>query len=336
MVAKKKEYISPLYEPNKHFLVCGHCGKRGLYDLGRIFLHPDFFLEYMEDNVGVEDDEKIQTHFLDLIQSTAYFRCKSCNGAGEWQNPSHSIYYDLTTEMLVQGMNGSRDYPIATLALHDGSSHRWASEREEHLLDQIEKAKDDAYLWNKLGNIYYKGGRPELAVVAFEQSLHYDPTQIESHFSLGQILVEIDELEKAAYHFRMMLVYARMYQHLDAIQLRNILVAGLQELLMIHEISNRSIPFLPVVEELQKAKEQQGIETGSELTHLQFVEMSISPDEPDSLKPLAEMYMGDRQAELPFKERTLDVYRRAQHNKLVDLSKYAKKVVKQKGKKKRW
>ena len=60
-----------------------------------------------------------------------------------------------------------------------------ATDAEEHLLTKIMESDKDAFLWNHLANLYFKGGRADLATAAFEHSLSIDPLQTESLYSLG-------------------------------------------------------------------------------------------------------------------------------------------------------
>jgi len=50
---------------------------------------------------------------------------------------------------------------------------------EEYYLKMLKQDPENAWIWNRLGNAYYKGGRADLAVVAFEESVKYDPRQTE-------------------------------------------------------------------------------------------------------------------------------------------------------------
>lgn len=75
------------------------------------------------------------------------------------------------------------------------------------MLEKLQSEGQNAFLWNKLGNLYNRGNRTDLAVVAFEQSLYLDPSHAESHFSLGQIFEQIGEAEQAAYRFRQTLCH---------------------------------------------------------------------------------------------------------------------------------
>lgn len=233
-VAARKRRIFSMYGPNKHNLICGHCGRKAKYDLGLVMFNSRRWLEH--DEQRQKSKKQTEKDLMDYIQSTAYFRCKHCNGAGKWENASPMLFLGIMAELMMGGKLDGSKYATGESRLFDGSRPRWISDGEERFLDKLqEEGGYDAYLWNRLGNLYYKGSLPELAVVAFEHSLRLDPAQIESHFSLGNILVEIGEDESAAYHFRMMLVYARLYQKMESLQMRDMLTAGLQCLFEIHQ-----------------------------------------------------------------------------------------------------
>ncbi|MFC4770148.1 tetratricopeptide repeat protein [Effusibacillus consociatus] len=304
-VADKKSKIRPPYKPNKHYLICGHCGRKGQYDLGLVLFNAARWFE--DDKKRGRSRKSTEMNFMDYIQATAYFRCKHCNGAGRWEEASPFLGLGVMGGLLAGNMDGQASYSTGELRLFDGSSPRWVSDGEERFLDRLHEQPNDGYLWNRLGNLYYKGGRPELAAVAFEQSIRVDPSQMESHFSLGDILLQVGEPERAAHHFRMMLVYARVYRKLEAGQMREMLVVGLQNLSFIHDRSNRSISFLPSEEELTVLNGVKEIAAASDgVPRLAFVDLEIYPDDQESFLPLAEMYMGNRRMELPAHDRTLD------------------------------
>lgn len=175
------------------------------------------------------------------------------------------------------------------------------------MLNKLQVNGEDGYLWNRLGNLYNKGGRPELAAVAYERSLGADPLQVESHYSLSEILYQIDDLEQAAYHCRMMLASARRYDKLEALDLRELLAAGLQQGLDIHMFTDKEIPFMPSQEEMSTLDAfKETAAAGADMPKLALVDLDIDPDDRESLYPLAEMFMWLRRDEIPVEERTLD------------------------------
>jgi hypothetical protein len=210
----------------------------------------------------------------------------------------------VLTEIMAEKPLGESTYITGVIQLYDGFQPRWASDAEEHLLDQLKETPDDGFIWNRLGNHYWKAGRPELALAAFEQSLLVDPSQMESHFSYGDLLAEIEEWEVAAYHLRMALLSAPGYTKLDAMRTRKMLAESLQRLMGIHLNVDESIAFLPTIEELAAQDGSDSLPGADE--RLALVNLSLQPDDPESFFPIAEMYMLDRREEIPADQRTFD------------------------------
>ncbi|WP_018133133.1 tetratricopeptide repeat protein [Effusibacillus pohliae] len=300
LVARRKNRFRPAYQPNKHYLVCGHCGRKGQYDVGHVVFDLD---RWMADRARQQSmNSEAEVELLDYIQTTAYFRCKHCNGAGKWGD-TYSLEFGIMVGMLpVRHMEDSQ-YSAGEIRLFDGSRPRWISDGEEHFLQKLQTDDQDSYLWNRLGNLYYQGGRPDLAAVAWEQSVRVDPKQMESHYSLGNLLLQIGETEKAASHFRTALASARFYEKMEATAMRDMLTGSLQSLFQIHLESHQTIPFLPTEQEQEKAGRGDDHSDERVLTLLDF---ELYSDDPDSFKPLAEMFMGPRRQEIPDDERTLD------------------------------
>ena len=151
-------------------------------------------------------------------------------------------------------------------------------------LDLLKQNPSDDWNWNRLGNAYYKGGRPDLAVVAYEESLKNDSGQTESHYSLGRILYEFGMTEDSAIHLREMLVTARHYERLEPSQQRDLLTAGLHMLFDIIEDPRELMDFL-----LRGEKDRPPGSQNNEIVH--HVELNITFDKFEGLYPLAEIYM---------------------------------------------
>ncbi|UOF91692.1 tetratricopeptide repeat protein [Fodinisporobacter ferrooxydans] len=190
-VIRNIDRIRPLTAENFKMLRCNHCGRKGKYDIGMIAFDID---RYYKD---VKRKQKSGVSIDEYIQTTGYFRCRHCHSAGNWEFPTDFMFV-MTTMLLMRTVKmENQGFHFGPLSLFDGSRHRFATDAEEYLLKKIQTQEDSLH-WNKLGNLYNKGGRPELATVAFEQSVRLDPTQAESHFSLGQILDQMGEFEMAA------------------------------------------------------------------------------------------------------------------------------------------
>ena len=48
---------------------------------------------------------------------------------------------------------------------------QWNTDIEEFFLNQLSAKQKYTYIWGRLGNSYYNGGRPELAVAVYERSI---------------------------------------------------------------------------------------------------------------------------------------------------------------------
>jgi thioredoxin-like negative regulator of GroEL len=64
-----------------------------------------------------------------------------------------------------------------------------------------------------------------------KESIKHDPCQMESHYSLGKILLEAGAKDAAALHLRRMLLSARDYDHLSPLAMRELLTDALFMLL---------------------------------------------------------------------------------------------------------
>lgn len=142
------------------------------------------------------------------------------------------------------------------LALEEGRSPILLTDRTAHLAyfqERLKAEPDNSLLWNKLGNLYEQGGRPELAAAVFEHLVSVDAAQVESHHSLATLLHAVGEWELAAKHFRLALVCARLYNKVDALKLRTFLAVGLCKLFDIYQATKQKVPFLPTEDELAAA-----------------------------------------------------------------------------------
>lgn len=287
--------IAPIIEKNIHSMTCKSCGKKGNYDVGQLTVNTD--REPNPDDV------------YDIVQMTGYFRCKYCNEAGNWEWPP-----SLSVEVITSILPFRKSDSFGKNVLFDGTSHQYASDAEEHLLHLLKKNPEDAFIWNRLGNLYNKGNRPDLAVCVFEHSIKIDQAQLESHFSLGDILSQIDALPEAGYHFRQTLLYASSYKKLPAHTLRELLANGLQVLFMLNSHTKGDIEFFPTsAERAQIIKEEEAIPS------VAAQDFEITPNVEESFFPIAEMFMGLRAKELPIKQRTykpsIYIYHKAKQKK---------------------
>ena len=306
LVAKNMDKLPKPYVNNRYRLQCGHCGKTGEYNLGAVAFDIHAFGEAASDLLGRAD-------LMDHLQAAGYFRCKHCNGAGNWQlskSDMGMLQLALMAAMVAIGgkignVNHVADrFIFGAIIVDKDFKPRWGTDAEEHFLVKLEKKPQDAYLWNRLGNYFRKNGRADLAAAVFEHSIHIDKTQMESYFSLGSILYEVGEYEAAGWHLRQAMIYADRYPHMTALDMRKMLVTALEVLFEINAITNDRVPPLPTPEELAIAREEFK-EDDMKSAAFAVLDLEIFPDRPETLLPVAEMFMGKRQDELPQAEKKL-------------------------------
>lgn len=290
IVYKHIQAVNSEFPENIFRLTCEACGRSGDYDLGTLVIPTD----------NLEHDNEIEK-----IQALGYFRCKHCNAAGKWEL-SERVKAILVAKVAAVALgnateNGMSQGVIFGKALIDKEfAPRWGNEAEDYFLEKLAQNPDNAYLWNRLGNTYCRGKRPELAVCAHEQAVIKDMEQIESHFSLGKILIECGELEKASEHLRQAVAFSYKYKQLPAYDLREIVVEALEILLSIYNQSDNQIDMLPRPSEWEN----------NHLVKNQIAATAIHDFEVDfnrreTLYPLAEVYLGERRNELPPEARAI-------------------------------
>lgn len=267
------------FSENRYKLACTQCGKNAEYDLGQIAFDMEKYSKMKEFN---------EAAWSEKYQFTGYFRCKHCNAAGPWQMPEHTstTLTIATMAAMLQTTAGLEkdNFIFGRMETSEGLFFPLTTDVEEYYLDMLKQNPSDAWIWNRLGNAYYKGGRPDLAVVAYEESVNNDPGQTESHYSLGRILDEVGITEDAVLHLREMLITARHYERMEPLQLRDLLTAGLHILFDIKEDPKEMMDFLL---EGEKDRPQQSQNNKS----MHYVELDITFDEFEGLYPLAEIYM---------------------------------------------
>ncbi|MFB6367218.1 SEC-C metal-binding domain-containing protein [Paenibacillus elgii] len=307
MIARRIKKVAPAYKPNKQRLRCKQCGHASVYDIGMTVFNGAGWLKVVENSdypTNPDTDFDLPGKLIDNAQFTGYIRCTKCNGAGEWEFTSPLFTLDLMRRVMRAKAEPDAGFMLGLMKLYDGTTPQWVSEGEERFLERLGNDPADSHLWNKLGNLYYKGGRPELATAVFEHAVEVDASHVESHYSLADLLLQIGEPELAARHFRQALVYARAYTRLDALKLRDFLADSLCKLLDIHHETKSKIPFLPMEEELTPMK--QADETAAAAAQeLHLYEFDLRAGDRESFLPVAEMYMGTLAENIPEHERKL-------------------------------
>lgn len=330
-IYQRMDQALELKQENKYSLTCGNCGRNGKYYLGQIVVDLDKY----SDCPPEQNSETAETNSgLGGFQFTGYFRCHHCNSAGKWTIPSYTktmLEVAVMSEVISSRAGFNRDkIAFGKLTSADGQTFSWVTDLEEYYLSVLQREPDNAWLWNRLGNAYYQGGRPDLAVVAYEESLKYDAGQMESHYSLGRILCEHGEAEDSASHLRQMLFTAGDYDLIEPLVLRDILARGLYILLDVLDDAERFVNFLPTASDFAAYSAQTGNNTKNS-GYFGFVDLELDFSDLASIYPLAEIYMRQRQKELPLEEQTFSLPRETA-NQVVHPRK--KKPPKKKGKRK--
>ncbi|MER2192166.1 MAG: hypothetical protein ABS951_14490 [Solibacillus sp.] len=259
-------------EKNNVMMKCAHCGQTGTYDIG-----------VMAINISDKGQNKSQ-------QFTGYFRCKHCNAGSQWEE---------STELYLLGISAllspNEQLPVhfGEIQLFDGTAPKYATDAEEHLLLLISTSPPSGFLWNKLGNLYLTGSRPELAMAAFEKSIELDPNQMESHLSIANLLMPIKNYQHAIQHLHQMMISAHAYKHADALYLRELLAHGICTSFIAATESRNKYPALPTPEQLLAAGSKVNLEA-DELSDW----LVLSSEDITTFYPLAEAFMGEHALEL--------------------------------------
>lgn len=286
-------------------LTCQTCGSTDNYNTGLLALDVEKHRKQGKHNHS--PDSEPNTNILDCMQTTEYFRCHFCNDAGRW-SLTHKTERALQKELfanlfrkIIHNNPGSQENIFFGKLAYAGGivKARWATDAEEHYLAQLKKKPNDAYLWNRLGNVHVKGGRADLAAAVYEKSLAADPMQTESLFSLSKLLfyAGLDQVAKS--YLRQVLTSAHRYEHLDNDKLRDLLASTLQMYIQVCPTLEECAESLPKAEEILSSNNLPIEHANQPYQHIEF---EIDLDNPQTLYPLAEVYMGkrdNRKKELP-------------------------------------
>ena len=270
IVDQLKKIVTPQPQ-NKMMLKCTQCGHSGKYDIGIIA-------------ISVKNGTKKSQQF------SGYFRCKHCNAGGPWEESAELVMFMIAALLAPQ-----EDLPIqfGEIQLSDGYAPPYATDGEEHYLKLIAATPKNSLLWNKLGNLYLTGSRPELAMAAFEKSIEFDANQIESHISIANLLMQVRNYKQAIQHLHQMMIAAEAYPHLEATSLRELLAHGIcTSFIAATEAKNKYDP-LPTQEKLMEVGSTVDLQSGKLPRFLTLSSENIS-----TFYPLAEIFMGARAKEL--------------------------------------
>ncbi|WP_431027769.1 tetratricopeptide repeat protein [Lysinibacillus sp. LZ02] len=277
-ITDNREKIISGTPKNEVMLQCKHCNQKGKYNVGTLYI-----------NIDEKNENTRKT--AQKMQMTGYFRCKHCNTAGEWEDSSE-LYMMGIAALLTPNLENNF-VQFGEMQLFDGTKPKYCTDGEEHLLNKIAAAPNNALLWNKLGNLYSIGARPELAMAAFEKSIEIDPNQTESHFSMANILMDIKDYSNSLHHLHQMILAAEHYKHIEANHLRDLLAHAICSSFIINAESKGRLPALPTQEQLDAIGKDVNLATEQLIAGIE-----LSSDDLTSFYPLAEAFMGKRAQEL--------------------------------------
>jgi len=223
-------------------LVCGACGASGRYDVGTVTLDPT--VAKSPDRDAIEK----------ALGFTGYFRCRKCDAGGPWELPIETVAY--ITALAVTAMSGIEDVPLVFgySATFDKRIFRYATDCEAHLKGLIDHEPERGFLWVRLGNLYRHSGQNERAQTAYERAIELDPTDIEAHCMLGELLIETGRPLEAVPHFHAVLKHVRDARQVNKELRRNLVRGAIEYLLEAHAESNGQIDLLPTMDPGEMAK----------------------------------------------------------------------------------
>jgi hypothetical protein len=212
-------------------LECAKCGHVARYRTDTVYIDPEV--------------EKKSKSPEDYVSFGSYFRCRKCKAAGPWVfTPDATLAVTALMVGKLAGLNDDR-LVFASPHLFDGTRFRSAAQAEEHLLGILEREPENALVWSRLGNIYFRCDMFPKASKAFTKALELDPDDIESHHSMGEILFEKENYERAAEHLRRVLTLARDHRELAQVSLRDLARNTLQMLAQINVRTDGKVEMLP-------------------------------------------------------------------------------------------
>lgn len=273
--------------PNPHWLACGVCGRKAEYDLGLIAVHPDV-------HPSNPESADLAQGLGDQFQCTGYFRCKYCNAAGPWAFVEDFTLFLMDALLRLSVEGPIEGFPVRPghLKAFDGTEPKWATDLETHILGLIAQTPDDAYLWNRLGNVYRRGGVPELAVIAYEQSIQRDPRQVESRISLANLLYDADDFDHCIEHAHLALLHAAFYRRLPLQSLHELLCSVLRNLLASSLLKDDMSLFFPPTELAEEIAADHGLTAHPGARVLELPELHLNIDDLRSFSEVAMLYLG--------------------------------------------
>ena len=133
-------------------------------------------------------------------------QCKGC-GLLETHEFTDESISSLSLELMrfsvlseLPGDGGPPDTPLIgqpAAITAAGKNFRSVSEAYHFLVKEVEREPDNAELHRRLGNVFRNGLRPDLAMPHYQEALSLDPKEIDSVYSIADILVDQERYQEA-------------------------------------------------------------------------------------------------------------------------------------------
>jgi hypothetical protein len=111
--------------------------------------------------------------------------------------------------MQLAAMGTSSQVWIGRVTMFDGTAPRTPYEGAEHLKRLLANDPNNAYLWNRLGNLFIGADEPDLAMPAFQNAAELNPRDVESLHSLGTYWFDHGDDDQAAHCLNQVLALCR-------------------------------------------------------------------------------------------------------------------------------
>ncbi len=235
-------------------LKCGKCGHIGKYSAAPIYVDPQ--------KSDKADDVSERVYY------GGYFRCAKCGSGWPWEvTPDALAAITLLMMQKVGDPEGVVALEFARPQLFDGSIGYSAAYAEDYLKAVLDKDPENSFIWDRLGNIYHRCGLEAEAEQAFRKALEINPTELRSHFSLGDMLFDRARYEESAGHLHQVLQLAREDREVPQNEKRDLVRAAIESLLDINTKTEGRIDVLPATDAVKSKSIKEVVPMSFDLSH---------------------------------------------------------------------
>jgi tetratricopeptide (TPR) repeat protein len=213
------------------FLECRECGRKGRYRVGGVTLDPALVLRPSND----------PRSFDAAVGFTGYFVCRQCGSYGPWNLTTHALL--VVSAMLAAG-HGKAPFFMGQQQLYDGTVIRYAAEGVAILTARIAADPTNAFLHDRLGNLFEVCGLLDRAAIEWTKALELDPNLPTAMHSVAQVHVKANQPREAAALFHRLLDRLRTDSSIPLEDRRRLARSGLEYLVGIHNDSGGEIPLM--------------------------------------------------------------------------------------------